>query len=111
MTSPRFTLRPCSLSLRLALMFALASLLLLGGIGFYLYHSLAREIAWRDDQALIGRLHRTTALIEGSHSIAALRNRPQLYDNMLGNRDSVLWILDDIGQTLIGVNPAGLPPI
>ena len=41
-------LLPRSLSLRLALMFALVSTALLGAIGFYLYQSLEREIAWRD---------------------------------------------------------------
>lgn len=63
------TLWPRSLSLRLALMFALASVLLLGVIGFYLYQSLQREVAWRDDQALLGRLQRMHALIDDSDSI------------------------------------------
>lgn len=100
---------PRSLSLRLALMFAAVTTLLLGGIGFYLYHSLQREIAWRDDQALLGRLQRMEALIDDSASITALRGRPQLYDNMLGNRDSVLWIIDAAGHVLIEVNPARVP--
>ncbi|MGC3873124.1 heavy metal sensor histidine kinase [Halomonas sp. GXIMD04776] len=97
-----------SLSVRLALMFALVSLLLLGSIGFYLYQSLIREIAWRDDQMLLGRLERMEILLEDGESIAALRRRPQLYANMLGNRESLLWILDAQGQVLIEVNPAGL---
>ncbi|MCK1791091.1 heavy metal sensor histidine kinase [Pseudomonas violetae] len=97
---------PRALSLRLALMFALVSALLLGAIGFYLYQSLEREIAWRDDQALLGRLERMQALISDSDSIEQLRSRPKLYENMLGNRDNLLWILDDSGQVLIEINPA-----
>ncbi|WP_445939644.1 heavy metal sensor histidine kinase [Pseudomonas sp.] len=100
---------PDALSERLAVMFALVSVLLLGSIGFYLYQSLQREIAWRDDQALLGRLERMQTLLDDSESIDTLRSRPQLYENMLGNRDSLLWIVDDAGQRLIEINPALLP--
>lgn len=89
-------------------MFALVSVLLLGAIGFYLYQSLQREIAWRDDQALLGRLERVQALINDSASIEQLRNRPKLYENMLGNTDNLLWIVDDSGQVLIEINPLNI---
>lgn len=100
---------PGALSLRLALMFALSSALLLGAIGLYLYLSLDKEIAWRDDQALAGRIDRMRVLIDDSESVEALRSRPQLYDNMLGNRDSMLWIVDELGRVHIEINPANLP--
>lgn len=98
-----------SISLRLAVWFALASLLVLGGIGLYLYQSLEREIAWRDDSALVGRVERMRALLDDSASIDALRIRPQLYANMLGNRESVLWLMNADGPPVIEVNPAHLP--
>ncbi|MCY1421878.1 Sensor protein CzcS [compost metagenome] len=47
-------------------------------------------------------------LLDDSASIEALRQRPQLYANMLGNRDSLLWIVSDSGQVLIEINPAAL---
>ena len=100
---------PRTLSLRLALMFALSSCVLLGAVAAYLYHSLEREILWRDDQALLGRLQRMQALLDDAESIEALRSRPQLYENMLGNRDSFLWIVDAADHMLIEVNPASLP--
>lgn len=100
---------PRNLSLRLALMFALVSVLLSGAIGLYLYQSLQREVAWRDDQALLGRVQRMQALINDSESVEALQARPQLYENMLGNRDNVLWIVDDAGRLLIDVNPLAMP--
>jgi two-component system heavy metal sensor histidine kinase CusS len=100
---------PRALSVRLALMFALVSVLLLGAIGFYLYHALHKEIAWRDDQALLGRVQRMQAILTDSRSIEALRERPQLYENMLGNRDNLLWVVDATGQVLIEINPPGLP--
>lgn len=98
-----------SISLRLALWFALASALLLGAIGVYLYRSLERQIAWRDDGALVGRVDRMRTLVDDSASIEALQRRPQLYANMLGNRDSVLWLIDAGGRALIEINPARLP--
>lgn len=103
------SLWPRKLSLRLALMFALISVVLLGAVGFYLYHSLQREIAWRDDQALLGRLQHMQALIGDSKSVDSLRARPQLYENMLGNRDNMLWIVDSNGQSLIEINPLAVP--
>jgi len=103
------SLLPRSLSLRLALAFALVAVVLLGAIGLYLYRSLEREIVWRDDQALLGRLERMQALLDDSASIDALRQRPQLYENMLGNRDSLLWLLDAQRRALIEINPARLP--
>ncbi|WP_319783383.1 hypothetical protein [Oceanisphaera sp. IT1-181] len=98
-----------SLSLKLALMFALVSTCLLGGIGFYLNYSLQRELVWRDDQSLLGRLEHIEALLSESDSVTELRRRPQLYANMLGNQDSLLWVLDDSGTALISVNPGQLP--
>lgn len=98
-----------SLSARLALAFTLASALLLGAISLYLYQSLKQEISWRDDQALIGRLQRLQALINDRDSIDALRDRPQLYENMLGNQENLLWIVGDDGQKLIEINPAHVP--
>ena len=98
-----------SLSVRLALMFALVSMCLLGGIGFYLNYSLQRELAWRDDQSLLGRLEHIQALLGESESVTDLQNRPQLYANMLGNQDSLLWVLDDQDRALISVNPSQLP--
>lgn len=99
---------PRALSLRLALMFALASVLLLGALGLYLYQSLEREIAWRDDVSLVGRVERMGVLIGDSDSIEALRRRPQLYANMLGNQGDLLWVLDGTGRPLIEINPARL---
>ena len=90
-------------------MFALVSTCLLGGIGFYLNYSLQRELAWRDDQSLLGRLEHIQALIGESQSVTELQSRPQLYANMLGNQDSLLWVLDDQGRALISVNPSQLP--
>ncbi len=97
------------LSQRLALVFAIISLLTLGSIGFFLYSSLAKELAWRDDQTLLGRLERMEALLNSADSVSDLQGQPQLYANMLGNTDNVLWVIDQQGNTLIEINPPKLP--
>ncbi len=97
-----------SLSLRLGLTFALVSTLLLGSIGVYLYQSLQREIGWRDDQALLGRLERVQLLLENSPDLDTPTDRPELYANMLGNTQHFLWVHDSNGRTLVSINPARL---
>lgn len=98
-----------SLSLRLAGLFAMVSMLLLSGIGVYLYQSLQREIVWRDDQALLGRVDRIRSIISSTEDLAGLSQRPQLYENMLGNRDNLLWVIDPQGRPIIDINPPQLP--
>jgi two-component system heavy metal sensor histidine kinase CusS len=103
------TLWPRSISMRLAVLFALASTVVLGAIGIHLYKSLEQQVVWRDDSALLGRVDRMRALVDDSASIEALRSRPHLYGNMLGNRDSVLWMIDAQGHPIIEINPRRLP--
>jgi len=102
-------LRQLSLRLRLALMFSLAFAMLAGVMGIYIYQALESEICRRDDDALLGRVDRMKLLIEDYESIDRLRQHPQLYANMLGNQDNLLWVLDQSGKILIEINPAHLP--
>ncbi|WP_028456331.1 heavy metal sensor histidine kinase [Chitinilyticum litopenaei] len=100
---------PAQLSVQLAALFALVSVVLFGAIGIYLYQSLQQEIVWRDDQALKGRIERIRAIMDDGGDIDALGRRPQLYENMLGNRDNVLWVLNEQGRAIIEVNVQQLP--
>jgi len=94
-----------SIAWRLALAIALTCALVMSLIGVFLYRSLASELAWRDDQALLGRLEQVRALLHDSDSLAALQARPRLYQNMLGNLDSVLLVKREDGSPLIAINP------
>ena len=49
--------RPYSLTLRLALIFALLAFALLATLGVALYRELERELVRRDDAALISRVY------------------------------------------------------
>lgn len=102
-------MRCLSLSLRLALLFAAITLITLGSLGLFLYLSLEKELTWRDDQTLRGRLERMEALLSQTDSVTALQEQPRLYANMLGNTENVLWVLDANGNVLIDINPPGLP--
>ncbi len=98
-------MRSNSIAFRLALAFAAVCALVLSVIGVFLYRSLASEIAYRDDLALLGRLEQVRALLADSDSLGALQARPRLYQNMLGNQDSLLRVTRADGSTVIGINP------
>ncbi|NNG64033.1 two-component sensor histidine kinase, partial [Pseudomonas fragi] len=94
-----------SIAWRLALAIALTCALVLSVIGVFLYRSLASELTFRDDQALLGRLEQVRALLHDSDSLEALQERPRLYQNMLGNLDSVLLVKRSDGGRVIAINP------
>lgn len=98
-------MRSRSIAWRLALAFALVCALVLSAIGVFLYRSLASEIAYRDDLALLGRLEQVRALLADSDSLDALQARPRLYQNMLGNLDSLLLVRRADGSRVIAINP------
>ena len=106
-------MRARSIAWRLALAFAVVCALVLSAIGVFLYRSLASEIAYRDDLALLGRLEQVRALLADSDSLDALQARPRLYQNMLGNLDSLLLVRRADGSSVIGINPRqrALPPL
>jgi two-component system heavy metal sensor histidine kinase CusS len=94
-----------SLSWRASLAFALTCALVLALVGLYLYRSLAAELAYRDDMALMGRLEQVRALLQDSDDLNVLRQRPRLYQNMLGNQESLLLVSQQSGERLISINP------
>lgn len=105
--------RRSSLSWRASLAFAITCAVVLGVVGLYLYRSLAAELAYRDDVALMGRLEQVRALLQDSDDLNVLRQRPRLYQNMLGNQESLLLVSQQSGETLISINPHNdpVPPL
>lgn len=99
-------MKPRSLGVRLALSFALLAMLVIGGVGTSLYHELERQLVMRDDMALIGRVDQLRTLLADVDTLALVRARPQLFENMLGNREALL-VLRFAGEApLVEVNPA-----
>lgn len=108
--------RHYSLTLRLALIFALLAFVLLATLGVALYRELERELIMRDDAALIYRIDQLRNLLNDSNTLDLIKTKPELFQNMLGNRESVLSITAP-GQTpLLVVNPGNIevpsvPPV
>ena len=81
--------RHYSLTLRLALIFALLAFVLLATLGVALYRELERELIMRDDAALIYRIDQLRNLLNDSNTLDLIKTKPELFQNMLGNRESV----------------------
>ncbi|PRA33643.1 heavy metal sensor histidine kinase [Pseudomonas poae] len=105
--------RPHSLTLRLALIFALLAFALLATLGVALYRELERELVMRDDAALIYRVDQLRNLLNDSNTLDLIKTKPELFQNMLGNRESILSITAAGQKPLLTVNPGNLdlPPI
>lgn len=94
-----------SLIWRAAAAFALVCAAVLSVAGLFLYRSLEAELAYRDDLALMGRLEQVRALVQDSADLNALQQRPRLYQNMLGNQESLLLVGRATAADLISINP------
>ncbi|GAC1410767.1 MAG: heavy metal sensor histidine kinase [Burkholderiaceae bacterium] len=98
-----------SLTVRLALLFALLSLVLLGTVGTGLYHELEKQLALRDDAALVTRVDQIRTLLQDANSMDLIRNKPRLFENMLGNPEALLVLRFSGEKPLIEVNPGKVP--
>ena len=108
--------RHYSLTLRLALIFALLAFALLATLGVALYRELERELVMRDDAALIYRIDQLRNLLNDSNTLDLIKTKPELFQNMLGNRESVLSIAAPGRPPLLTVNPSNIdlpsvPPV
>lgn len=103
-----FALFPRSLTARLAGLFALLAMALLGTVGLVLYRGLETQLTLRDDAALVTRVEQIRTLLQQSDTLQLVREKPRLFENMLGNREALL-VLGFPGEApLIEVNPAGI---
>ncbi|WP_395606541.1 heavy metal sensor histidine kinase [Pseudomonas sp. B22129] len=100
--------RHYSLTLRLALIFALLAFALLATLGVALYRELERELIKRDDAALIYRADQLRNLLNDSNTLDLIKTKPELFQNMLGNSESVLSIAAPGQKPLLLVNPGNI---
>ncbi|HEY4351552.1 MAG TPA: heavy metal sensor histidine kinase [Paraburkholderia sp.] len=94
-----------SLTTRLALMFALITFAAMGIVGFVLYRQLEAQLIVRDDGALVTRVDQIRTLMHDVDVRDLIREKPQLFANMLGNTESLLVVRGQDGTPLITVNP------
>ncbi|AIY41226.1 Heavy metal sensor histidine kinase [Collimonas arenae] len=98
---------PRSLTVRLALLFALATLLTFTLVGSYLYYSLARQLESHDDQELLGKITLMQHLVGKAGSVQAIRNDPHPFmDAALGHNDLLLILRTADGAPLLDTQPA-----
>ncbi|PFH11941.1 two-component system heavy metal sensor histidine kinase CusS [Collimonas sp. PA-H2] len=98
---------PRSLTVRLALLFALATLLTFTLVGSYLYYSLARQLESHDDQELLGKIQLMRHLVGKAGSAQAIRDDPHLFmDAALGHNDLLLILRSADGTPLLDTQPA-----
>lgn len=97
---------PRSLTVRLALLFALATLLTFTMVGSYLYYSLARQLEHHDDQELMGKITLMRHLAAKARSVQAIRDDPHSFmDATLGHDDLLLILRSADGAPLLDTLP------
>ncbi|MDP1108923.1 two-component sensor histidine kinase, partial [Klebsiella pneumoniae] len=62
----------------------------------------------RDDAALITRVNQLRNLLNDSNTLDLIKTKPELFQNMLGNRESVLSIATPGQKPLLLVNPGNI---
>ncbi|MFC5474150.1 heavy metal sensor histidine kinase [Paraherbaspirillum soli] len=104
---------PRSLTMRLALLFALVTLSTFTIVGTYLYYSLAQQLDAHDDQELLGKISLMRHLVEKANSIEAIRANPHAFmDATLGHNDLLLILKTADGAQLLATRPsAGTLPL
>lgn len=93
---------------RLSLAFSIVSLLVFSLIGWLSYQNMQHILDQQLQQQLSARIERMSVFLQHPDSLNLLIQYPKLYQNMVGEADSLL-ILKDRQQTLININPQQLP--
>ncbi|MCX2545783.1 heavy metal sensor histidine kinase [Pseudomonas sp. COW5] len=97
-----------SLTLRLALVFAVLAFASLAGLGAALYNALDEQLTRRDDIQLVSRIDQLRTILNDSNTLELIQNKPALFQNMLGNREALLTIGAPDQPPLFVVNPSNL---
>ncbi|EGF32725.1 Signal transduction histidine kinase [Oxalobacteraceae bacterium IMCC9480] len=91
-----------SLTARLAILFAVATIATFALVGTYLYKALATQLQHRDDMELISKSQQIRYLLRESTSIAAIRQEPQRFLNAMYGQDEIrLQLLQTDGQLIM----------
>jgi two-component system, OmpR family, heavy metal sensor histidine kinase CusS len=94
-----------SLTTRLSLLFALMVFSAMVIVGFVLYRELETQLIARDDAALVTRVDQIRTLMNDVDARELIRQKPQLFANMLGNTEALLAVRFPGEAPLIVVNP------
>ncbi|MGF6774280.1 two-component system heavy metal sensor histidine kinase CusS [Paraburkholderia sp. GAS199] len=97
-----------SLTARTTVLFASIACVVIGTLGAYFYHSAQVSLRLRADTVLTGRVEHFSRIVHDLYSVSELKNRPLLFETMLGAEQDVL-IFRRPGETpFVDVNPGNI---
>jgi two-component system heavy metal sensor histidine kinase CusS len=97
-----------SLTARTTVLFATIACVVIGTLGAYFYHSAEVSLEHRADVVLTGRVEHFSRIVRDLYSVSELKNRPLLFETMLGAEQDVLLFRKPGEAPFIDVNPANV---
>jgi two-component system heavy metal sensor histidine kinase CusS len=102
--------RPLSLTLRVALLLSAVAVATFLAVGAYLYHTLQRQMAYRDDVELIAKVGQIRRVLAELPSVSAMvRNARPLTDTLYGHNDFMLKVNGADGKQLVQTSVTSRP--
>jgi two-component system heavy metal sensor histidine kinase CusS len=99
-----------SLTLRVALLLSAVAAASFLAVGAYLYHTLQRQMAYRDDAELIAKVDQIRRIIAGLPSAAAIaQDQRPLTDTLFGHSDFMLKVSAADGRALLQTSLTSRP--
>ena len=97
-----------SLTARTTVLFASIACLVIGTLGAYFYRSAQFSLRQRADVVLTGRVEHFSRIVRDLYSVSELKNRPLLFETMLGAEQDVLVFRRPGEPPFVDVNPGGI---
>jgi two-component system heavy metal sensor histidine kinase CusS len=97
-----------SLTARTTVLFASIACVVIGTLGAYFYHSAELSLERRADVVLTGRVEHFSRIVRDLYSVNELKNRPLLFETMLGAEEDVLLFRRPGEAPFIDVNPGNI---
>ena len=94
-----------SLITRTTMSFALITCAVIAALGMYFYHSARVSLEHRADVALMSRVEHFSRLVRQMYTVNELKERPLLFESMLGAEQDVLIFRRRGEAPFIDVNP------
>lgn len=102
--------RTRSLTLHVTFLYALIACIAVGGLGSYLYISARTALEIRADTGLIARMRHFRHLMRDLYNFEQMRERPALFETMLGSEQDVLMFNRPGEAPFIHNNPDRMTP-
>jgi two-component system heavy metal sensor histidine kinase CusS len=100
-------LPPATLTARLALLFAAATIVTFSVVGGYLYRSLAVQLELRDDHELIGKIEQFRHILLETASVQDIRNDQHRFIDAAAGHDGLIVILKSADDRVLIRNQSG----